>query len=261
MPDQRLIEYIRQNLRLYPVETLRATLLKSGYDARDVEEALSEAQAGQVAPPSQIEADALTQPAADQPVVDAIQLSPSNLIESLSEMVGGPTKFFSRLKPECDLWQAALYIWCWSLVAGIIAISTTLIKGAPTAELVGVIVGVVIFSILNVPLNFVNAGVYHVACIAVGGKATYRGSFHAMTALHALNPFWALFSVVPLGQIPVACYSFFLTVKSAVGMHKIRELHAWLLFCALACVFIGITVGIIVFVLAVVGALKQQGAI
>lgn len=224
MPDSRIIDYLRQNQGKFPLEALKAALVKQGFAEADVEEAARQASGadGGVPPP----------PGADvglEPPADRVRFSMGTALANAKAMLSNPHEFFSRLDSAARFGGPAGSIAFWGAVSGLLTFLIAFIKPSPFG-MIAAGLQVVLLPIMAVLLSWLGAGLFHVICLILGGKAPYVVSYQVIAAMSALFPLSTVLSLAPYGVIPVQLVGLWLSVAAAHAAHGVGKTKAWVLF-------------------------------
>lgn len=226
MPDQRIIDYLRQNQGKYPVDALKAALVKQGFPAADVEEAArqatGDAPAGAVPPPP---ASELGTDAPEERVVFGV----GRVLANGKAMFASPAAFFARLDPAARFGGPAASIAFWGFVSGVITFLLAFVVPSPFG-IIAAGAQVVMLPVMAVLLSFVGAGLFHVICLILGGKGTYASSYQVIAAMSTLFPVSTLVGQVPYGVIPVQLVGLWLSAAAAQAAHGVTKGKAWAVF-------------------------------
>jgi len=233
MSDPRIVDYIRQNSGQYPIETLKAALIKQGYAADAVEAAAAEAVGQAPSPPAPGQAPQAAPPAAQAAETSSAGYtiySPKTMFTNAKRVFTEPEAFFASLNPQGDIGPALINVVLWAFIAGAlyavvgVALGTNMVaKAAAGAQ-------IILFPIMAMIFSFIGAGIYHVICMVLGGKAPFKGSYQVIAGIAALFPISAAVGMIPFGSVPVQVYGCYLSVASAAGLHKIGKKKAWIVF-------------------------------
>lgn len=224
MPDSRIIDYLRQNQGKFPLEALKAALVKQGFPEADVEEAARQASGadGGVPPP----------PGADvglEPPADRVRFSVGSALSNAKAMLSGPHEFFSRLDTAARFGGPAGSIAFWGAVSGLLTFLVAFVRPSPFG-MIAAGLQVVLLPLMAVLLSWLGAGLFHVICLILGGKAPYVVSYQVIAAMSALFPLSTALSLAPYGVIPVQLVGLWLSVSAAHAAHGVGKTKAWVLF-------------------------------
>jgi len=229
MPDQRIVDYLRQNMGTYPIESLKAALTKNGFPPDAIEEAAAFV-AGQDVPPAP--AAAPIGPSGEADPGGFIDFKPGNLFANAVFMAKQPEQFFSRINPNGGLGPPLVAVILWALISAPLSAVAVYSKsqsvGVTIAAAVG---GLFALPLVAVVMSFIGAGIFHVLCKILGGTAPFNGSFGAFAAMAALMPLSSLLGAVPFaGAVIPQLLGLYLAVHAAAGLHKAGKTKAWVLF-------------------------------
>lgn len=226
MPDSRIIDYLKQNQGKYPLESLKAALVKQGFPEADVEEAARQATGAPPAPgvPQPPDSGFGTEPPADS-VVFGLKTAVSNG----KAMLSGPHEFFSRLDPAAGYGGPVASIAFWGVVSGVLTFLLSFVRPSPFG-IIAAALQVVLLPVFAILLSWVGAGLFHVMCLILGGKAPYKVSYQVIAAMSALFPVSTALSLIPMGVIPVQLVGLWLSVSAAHAAHGVGKTKAWVLF-------------------------------
>lgn len=222
MPDQRIVDYLRQNQGKYPVEALKAALVKQGFPEADVEEAARHA-AGAEVPPAPA-----TDFGTDAPA-DRVVFGVGRVLANGKAMFASPADFFSRLDPAARFGGPASAIAFWGFVSGVVTFLLAFVVPPPFG-LIAAGAQVVMLPVMAVVLSFIAAGLFHVICLILGGQGTYALSYQVIAAMSTLFPVSTLLGQVPYGVIPVQLVGLWLSVSAAHSAQKVGKGKAWAAF-------------------------------
>ncbi len=234
MADQRIIDYLCQNMGNYPMETLKAACIKNGFSAAAVEEATQTVLA-QGAPPPPTAPPAIgpgTSSADSAAAGDYIDLNLKNMFANALLMAKHPETYFSRIDPNGGFANPISMIVLWSLFSAPLAGAVAFIKsGLWSVGLMSVIGGMIMLPIMAIILSFIGAGIYHVLCQFLGGTSSFRGSYGVVASMSALMPASTLLGLVPYAGVVIPqLASLYLMVMAAAALHRIAKKKAWLVF-------------------------------
>lgn len=224
MPDSRIIDYLKQNQGKYPLEALKAALVKQGFPEADVEDAARQATDAADGVPPPPGAALGTEPPADR-VVFGFKTAVANG----KTMLSGPHEFFSRLDPASRFGGPVASIAFWGAVSGLVTFLLAFVRPSPFG-LIAAGLQVVLLPLMAVLLSFVAAGLFHVMCLILGGKGSYVVSYQVIAAMSALFPLSTALSLAPYGVIPVQLVGLWLSVSAAHAAHGVGKTKAWVLF-------------------------------
>ncbi|MDE2292416.1 MAG: YIP1 family protein, partial [Elusimicrobia bacterium] len=232
MADQRIVDYLSQNAGKYPLDALKAALVKQGFPEAEVEEAARQA-AGAPAP-------AEPPPA---PPADAVSFSPKNMFANAAALAKGPEAFFERVDPEGGYGPAVATIALWGLLSGLLTFLLTFAHQTPFGPAVGA-AEIVLLPVLAVILSWLAAAIFHVVCLILGGKGTFKASYQLVAAMSALFPVSTLIGLVPFGVVPIQLVGLYLSVVGAARLHQVGRTKAWVAFGALTALgLVGTVIG------------------
>lgn len=226
MPDSRIIDYLKQNQGKYPLEALKAALVKQGFAEADVEEAARQATG---APPSQGVPPPPDSGFGTEPPADSVVFGLRNAIPNGKAMVSDPHQFFSRLDPSAPFGGPVAAIAFWGAVSGILTFLVSFVRPSPFG-MIAAALQVVLLPLFAVLLSWVGAGLFHVMCLILGGKAPYKVSYQVIASMSALFPISTALSLMPYGVIPVQLVGLWLSVSAAHAAHGVGKTKAWILF-------------------------------
>lgn len=221
MSDPRIVEYLRLNMGKYPVDALKAALVKQGFSEADVEAAAAHA-AGDSAPPPAPSIDGQT-PA------EYVLFGPKRMVANASGLFKDPADFFSRLDPEAGYGPAISTIAAWGAVSGVLTLLISFVKPSPFG-IVASAVQIVVLPIMAILMSFIAAGIFHVVCLVLGGKGSYKMSYQVIAAMSALFPISTVLGAIPFGTVPIQLYGLFLSVTAAAAAHSVVKARAWIAF-------------------------------
>lgn len=226
MPDSRIIDYLRQNQGKYPLEALKAALVKQGFPEADVEEAARQAsgEAPSVGVPPPPGSALGTEPPADR-----VAFGFSSALANGKAMLAGPDAFFARLDPAARFGGPVASIAFWGVVSGILTFLLAFVRPSPFG-MIAAALQIVLLPVMAVLLSFIGAGLFHVMCLILGGKGSYVVSYQVIAAMSALFPLSTALSLAPYGVIPVQLVGLWLSVSAAQAAHAVGKTKAWVLF-------------------------------
>lgn len=222
MPDSRIIDYLRQNQGKFPLDALKAALVKQGFPEADVDEAARQAsgEAPSVGVPPPPGAALGTEPPADRVSFGLVTALPN-----AKAMLTNPKEFFSRLDPSESFKASLVTIAFWSVVTAVIQLPINAFRSNPIPWPFAV--GTVFtMPILSAIISWPSAGIYHVLCLILGGKAGFKSSYQAFAAMSALFPLSAIFSNLPFGFAVPLSVSLWLSINHANSAHGISKVKA-----------------------------------
>lgn len=222
MPDSRIIDYLRQNQGKYPVEALKAALVKQGFPEADVEEAARQVADPGVPPP----------PGASfgtEPPPDRVVFGVGSALANAKAMLSGPSEFFARLDPAARFGGPVGAIAFWGAVSGVLTFLLAFVRPSPFG-MIAAALQIVMLPLMAVLLSWVGAGLFHVICLILGGNASYVVSYQVIAAMAALFPLSTALSLAPYGVIPVQLVGLWLSVSAAQAAHGVGKTKAWALF-------------------------------
>ncbi|MDD5630315.1 MAG: YIP1 family protein, partial [Elusimicrobia bacterium] len=257
--DPRCVDYIRANKDKYPLEALKAALLKAGAPPADVEEAARQAL-GASAPvpeipltappmkrrspatfaeifPSQSPAAAPAQKPAPAQPAPARPAPPQGLIARARSVVLDPWGFF-RSMPRTGGWKEPLVFLivmsllnsALRLVLGVVFSLVSLGKFAAAAGLIAGLTGAVA-ALIAVPIGAViSAGIAHLIWTLLGSKQPFETSFRCVAFMAALLPVQAVVQALPVVglwlAIPVSLYGIYLFLPASTEAHEVERKKA-----------------------------------
>lgn len=226
MPDSRIIDYLRQNQGKYPLDALKAALVKQGFPEADVEEAARQAsgEAPSVGVPPPPGSALGTEPPADR-----VAFGFKTAVANGKEMLSGPDAFFARLDPAARFGGPVASIAFWGVVSGVLTFLLAFVRPSPFG-MIAAALQIVLLPLMAVLLSFVGAGLFHVMCLILGGKGSYVVSYQVIAAMSALFPLSTALSLAPYGVIPVQLVGLWLSVSAAQAAHGVGKTKAWVLF-------------------------------
>ncbi|TBR25394.1 YIP1 family protein [bacterium] len=223
MPDSRIIDYLRLNQGKYPLEALKAALVKQGFPEADVEEAARQASGAPGVPPPPGPEFGTDAPA------DRVVFGFGAALANAKAMLSGPDAFFARLDPGAPFKGPVLAIAFWGLVSGVLTFLLSFVRPSPFGVIAAAL-QIVLLPIMAVLLSWLGAGVFHVMCLLLGGTAPYAVSYQVIAAMAALFPVSTALSLAPYGVIPVQLVGLWLSVSAAQAAHGVGKTKAWVLF-------------------------------
>ncbi|MFH2204308.1 MAG: Yip1 family protein [Elusimicrobiota bacterium] len=232
MPDQRIVDYLRQNMGSYPIESLKTALAGNGFPPEAIEEAVRAVMAQNVPPPP---AAAPIGPGREADVGGFIDFKPGKLIANAVFMAQQPTLFFSRINPNGGFGPPLVVIILWALISAPLSAFTVYAKTQSVPFTIAAATGgLFMLPIVAIIMSFIGAAIFHVLCKVLGGGVSYNGSFGAFAAMAALMPISSLLGLIPYAGaiIPQLC-GLYLAVHAAAGLHRVDKKKAWLVFGAL----------------------------
>lgn len=221
MSDPRIVEYLRQNMGKFPVDALKAALVKQGFSEADVEAAAAHASGGAPPPPAPN--------ISGQPAAEYVAFGPKRIFINATAMFKDAPDFFSRLDPEAGYGPAISTIATWGAISGVLTLLLAFVKPAPFGVLVSA-AQVVVLPIMAIIMSWIAAGIFHVVCLVLGGKAGYKSSYQVITAMSALFPISTVLGAIPFGTVPIQLYGLFLSVSAAHAVHTVSKGKAWAVF-------------------------------
>ncbi len=199
MPDPKIERYLRENIAHFPMDTLKAHLIKGGSSPADVE-AAALAITNPSAGPAGDGGESLLK-VGETPVKLTITQLPYNSIL----LVRNPAALFRRLDDNGSIMRAAVYTFCWIILAYTLLVASYIISTGPAYLwykhlllyiLMGLIMGVS-FGLLTVIGQFMIAGIYHAVLSGLGGKTAYTRAFRILSVIAPVNSLWILAPQVP----------------------------------------------------------------
>ncbi|MBI3297722.1 MAG: YIP1 family protein [Elusimicrobia bacterium] len=229
MSDPRIVEYLRLNMGKYPVDALKAALVKQGFAAGDVDAAAAQASGSAPPPPPPPGADGL-----DGSRGEYVSLGVKNAIANAKALFQDAQDFFSRLDPEAAYGPAVTTIMFWGCISGflalVIAVGQAAIGRPSPFGLFASGLQIVILPIMGALLSWLGSGIFHVICLILGGRGAFKLSYQTIAAMSALFPVSTLLGAIPYGTIPVQLYGLYLTVAAASAAHGVKKGRAWAVF-------------------------------
>lgn len=224
MSDPRILEYLRLNIGQYPVDALKAALVKQGFPAADVDAAAAEASGGAPPPPPSPAGDGMGTPSGDT-VVFGLKYAVPNAIALFKD----PAGFFSRFDRDGSFAPAIIHIMFWGALSGVITLLLALVRPSPFGIMVAGL-QIVILPIMGALISFIGAGIFHVICLILGGKGPFKKSYQVIASMSAMFPVSTLLGIVPFGTVPVQLYGLYLSVAAAGAVHGVAKTRAWIVF-------------------------------
>lgn len=279
MADPRAVEYVRANLGKYPVESLKAALVKGGLSPADAEEAARLAALPPEPPaappaPAFVPADPLPAPASATPAeaapAPAADPTADGYFATARAVVLEPTAF-CRAMPRTGGWKdPMLFLVVMTAASSALQLLTgSLLHGAMghgAASALGMLGGgvVAVFSLVFVPLAVVvGAAMVHVLWKIMGSKQGFETSFRCVAYSGALFPVQAVAGAIPFAGpflvLLVYLYSAWMFLPISVEAHEIPRgrVYAVLGTCAAAAVVLAAVVG--VFAVKVLRSMRGAG--
>ncbi len=269
MVDPRCVDYIRKNKDKYPMDTLKAALLKAGASAADIEKAVLLAVSP---PPTPIPATAppmrrspktfadifpaaapsgAAAPAQDPSPTRTIDSGPAllaqtqGLLPRARSVVLDPVDFF-RTMPRSGGWQEPMvFLLTMSLAGALLRLVLGLVFGlfgsgtsiALFAGLFSIFTALIVVPIAAV----VVAGITHVIWTVLGSQQPFEVSLRCIAFMSALMPIHAVVQALPVVglwlAIAVSLYGVYLFLPASTEVHMIGRMKASvvaLLFSGLA---------------------------
>lgn len=184
---------------------------------------------------------------------DLIRLTHRRFFANAALLLFRPSRFFSRLDPHDGPGGAILNWFIWVVIAITLQSAALWARGLPGAGRYALLAAAVAFfsSLAVMVLLIMLSPVFHVACVALGGRGPMGASFivaSAMAPLAAAAP--ALLSVLsahPSARLVVdgvlLLYVLVLAVEAASGVYGTKRLGAAVLFTLLAAMTWGMGYG------------------
>ena len=224
MSDPRIVEYLRLNMGKYPVDALKAALVKQGFPAADVDDAAAQASGGAPPPPPSLDDDGRGTPSGD-----AVVFGLGNAVANALALFKDPEGFFSRFDREASYGPAVVHIMFWGAVSGVLTLLLAFVKPAPFGTLAAGL-QIVILPVMGALISWLGAGIFHVICLILGGKGPFKQSYQVIASMAAMFPISTLLGAVPFGTVPVQLYGLYLSVTAAGAVHGVAKARAWIVF-------------------------------
>ena len=255
MVDPRCVEYIRTNKEKYPLEALKAALLKAGVTPADVEEAVRLAAAPPpreipvTAPPVQrppasfAEIFPASRPASPAPTREtapsrpAPQPLPPGLLPRMRAVLLSPAVFF-RSMPRGGGWrEPMLFALSMALACAVLQIGLGLAFGtvglgpsraaATLLAAVFSVLGTVVASLIGTLLA---AGIAHLIWVVLGSRQPFQASLRCVAFMTALMPVLAAAQAVPVAgpwlAVPLSLYGVYLLLPASIEVHEVQKKKA-----------------------------------
>ncbi|MCX5795356.1 MAG: YIP1 family protein [Elusimicrobia bacterium] len=255
MVDPRCVDYIRANKDKYPLDALKAALLKAGASPADVEEAarlattpqpeipatappmrrsspktfaeiFPAAAAAAAAAPAQSPAPARPAPAQPAPAQGLLPRARSVLLD--------PTGFF-RTMPRSGGWKEPLVFLLVmaavnSLLRLVLGLAFGLFGSGMSAATAALFAGLLsaFGALIAVPIaSVIAAGIAHVIWMLLGSKQGFETSFRCVAFMAALMPVQAVVQSLPVVglwlAIPVSLYGIYLFLPASTEVHEVEK--------------------------------------
>ncbi|MBI5241806.1 MAG: YIP1 family protein [Elusimicrobia bacterium] len=254
MVDPRCVDYIRTNQDKYPLNALKAELLKAGVTPADVEEAVRLATAP---PPQDIPATAppvrrapasfaeifptaaaspapAQEPARPRP---AQQSLPQGMLPRMRAILLSPAGFF-RAMPRGGGWrEPMLFVLAMSLACAVLQIAMVLAFGSaglgPSRAALTVFAAV--FSVAGALVaalvgTFIAAGLAHLIWLVLGSQQPFEASLRCVAFMSALLPVLGVAPGIPIAgpwlAIPLSLYGAYLFFPASIEVHEVDRKKA-----------------------------------
>lgn len=257
MVDPRCVEYIRTNKEKYPIEALKAALLKAGVPPADVEEAVRLAAAPPpreipvTAPPVRRPAEPASfaeifpasRPASPAPVREpahsrpAPQPLPQGLLPRMRAVLLSPAGFFRSMPRDGGWREPMLFALSMALVCAVLQIVLGLAFGtvglgpsraaATILAAVFSVLGTVVASLVGILLA---AGIAHLIWVVLGSRQPFEASLRCVAFMTALMPVLAAARAVPVAgpwlAVPLSLYGIYLFLPASIEVHGVDRKKA-----------------------------------
>ena len=223
MSDPRIVDYLKQNQGKYPLDALKAALVKQGFPMAEVEEA-AQAASGMAPPPP-----VLGGGPGSYPEGGYVSFGLGRMVANAAGLFKDPAAFFGRFDPELPFGAPLFSIVAWGVFSGVLTFLMAIVKPSPFG-MIAAGIQVIMIPVMAAILSFVGTGVFHVLCLILGGKGSFKASYQVIAAMAALFPISTLLGAVPFGTLPIQVYGLYLSVQAAAAVHTVGKTKAWVLF-------------------------------
>ena len=178
MVNQKLINYIKtEEAQGYTPQQLRTSLIQQGYNAKDVDDAIRYANARNIYPPNQTQAQQ--------------QGAPEKLgfFKKIILVIKDPKKFYSHVKSEPGIKKAFIFYILFIALTFVLSMIVSILFSIISNPLFGILsiiaslvalIMVPVLLILIIIVIFIMVGIYHLLVKLVGGKNPFSATFKAV---------------------------------------------------------------------------------